>query len=190
MQNINIYIKNFYKALVRENPVQIIYYGVRYIDNKEEVTKFTLDEVELETDLIWTIISYMRSLTPREFINIFPINKEYDGIKQEMKDYFYTMNMIKALPQDKPIGANIFNFLLDYTNIYINIFAAKIMSNIDKSRELEGKSNLFEDWAQKNNIPLYRIYSNSHGKKFMVDIATGKSYKIREKVPRYLKILI
>jgi hypothetical protein len=59
----------------------------------------------------------MSQLTPREFMNIFPIDKTYDGERFECKDYFYTIKIVRALDQDAPIGDKLDDLLWEYMNI-------------------------------------------------------------------------
>lgn len=57
-------------------------------------------------------------LTPMELLRLYPVDKEYDGKKWGTKDYFYTMDKIKKLSADKPIGdaQDVACLLWDYQN--------------------------------------------------------------------------
>ena len=66
----------------------------------------------------------MGTLKPKEFMELYPIPKEYDGHKYEIKDYFYTRDYIKGLEQENPIGTEVFNLLWEYQNrdlIHFNV---------------------------------------------------------------------
>lgn len=86
-----------------------IFYGVKMINTmKDEI----LDEdLIYNFKLINSIIDMMSTITPKEFINIFPIKKDYKGYKFDTKDYFYTMDYLKTLDLDTPIGDKILDFL-------------------------------------------------------------------------------
>lgn len=43
-------------------------------------------------------------LTPTELLQMYPVDKEYDGKRWGTKDYFYTMDRLRRLTADKPIG--------------------------------------------------------------------------------------
>ena len=57
-------------------------------------------------------------LTPMELLRMYPVTKEYDGEKWGTKDYFYTMDKLKKLPANKPIGdaQDVACLLWDYQN--------------------------------------------------------------------------
>lgn len=57
-------------------------------------------------------------LTPMELLRMFPVTKEYDGKKWGTKDYFYTLEQLRRLPADKPIGdaQDVAVLLWDYQN--------------------------------------------------------------------------
>lgn len=54
-------------------------------------------------------------LSPREFSQIFPITKEYDGHKYGAKDYFSVTEYINSFGWDTMIG-NGFEFVMEYLN--------------------------------------------------------------------------
>jgi hypothetical protein len=55
---------------------------------------------------VQVILSSIGSLKPAELVNIFPIEKTYDGDRWGVKDYFYTRDYLNTLDPDKPIGEN------------------------------------------------------------------------------------
>ncbi|RJW38684.1 hypothetical protein DXC92_19010 [Clostridiales bacterium TF09-2AC] len=57
-------------------------------------------------------------LTPMGLLRLYPVDKEYDGKKWGTKDYFYTMERLRRLPADKPIGdaQDVACLLWDYQN--------------------------------------------------------------------------
>ena len=59
---------------------------------------------------------FMKLMTPRELMQVFPIEKSYDGKKSGMKDYFSTMEALKDFDIDSPISENIDDLLWYYWN--------------------------------------------------------------------------
>jgi len=95
------------------------------------------------------------SLTPREFVNQFPITKEYHGAKYGAKDYFYSIKMMKALTQDKPLGHDILNLLYKYPNFHITEFAIKLKTNICRLKRFDGEEGMIGKWPEKTTyVPL------------------------------------
>jgi len=94
---------------------------------------------------IWN--SFIGLITPRELMEIFPVDKTYDGEKYQEKDYFYTMEMIKEHGIDTPIGRdNVFAFVMDYQNIKVTEYAVKLMGIVSDLHEKETGKEMFEDF--------------------------------------------
>lgn len=76
------------------------------------------------------VTDILATLTPQEFLNIFPPAKNYDGIRHGNKDYFTTMEAINKLPPHVSIGRNIniMDLICDYLNSDIELFAARGMT--------------------------------------------------------------
>ncbi|KAA5806505.1 hypothetical protein [Thermoanaerobacterium thermosaccharolyticum] len=161
--------------------IKVIFYGVKMVNSMK-------DEI-LEEDLIYhfklmvIIIDLMATLTPKEFMIIFPIKKDYDGKKYGFKDYFYTMDYIKMLDVDSLIGDKIFDFLWEYTNDDITEFMVKLMLTISHLRKAEGETTIAEEFANMVGIKTYKVYTDDKGKKFLYDGETGKTMPIKEQKP-------
>ncbi|MGG0666739.1 hypothetical protein ABE042_21925 [Viridibacillus arvi] len=139
--------------------------------------------------LIGSIKDMLGTLTPREFQTIFPIEKEYNGEKNQTKDYFYTRKFIEEFGLDKVIDSGVDNFLWEYQNWDINIFLLELMSITSKVyREQTGKG-LMEKFCEENNIPTYTIYEDSEGMKHVHDNQTGEVSKLKKPCPRYLRVV-
>src|SRR5699024_12254405 len=91
---------------------KIIFWGVKSLGhgNQEFLKKENAGE---RLSLYRFVSDLIDRITTRQLINIFPITKDYDGYKYEMKDYFCAMDTCKEHGLDKPIG-NSYAFLCDY----------------------------------------------------------------------------
>lgn len=141
----------------------------------------------------------MSLLTPKQFINIFPIEKTYDGAKYECKDYFSTMEMVNSLDQDSPIGDKIDDFLWDYMNRDTRLFQVETMSLISDIMRANGEPGLMECMTADLGTPLY--YSDSKDKsitgtitienvddEYYYNDTEAKTTPIKKPMPDYLKI--
>lgn len=173
-----------FKAVMRK----LITYGVKAVNCKKEADVITMEEAENNFQFIELVKSFMGSLAPIEFMSLFPIRKEYDGHKWEMKDYFYTRDYLNSLDLSKPIGEEICNFLWEYFNPEISIFVVNMMGCIDNFRRLEGQPSLAEEWANTNGIKTYTLHTDNKGKQFLFDKETGKTMRIKPKV-EHLKVV-
>lgn len=174
----------------RETLKKLIFYGVKMVNTKPKSRSAIYDEVMQDFQFAESIQGMMGTLTPAEFVNMFPVAKEYDGIKYGTKDYFYTMNHIKSLP-DEPIGdiKSVMEFLWEYYNWEINHFSVNVFCFMSDIREMEGHPSIMEEWASKNGIKTYTMHTDSSGKRFLLDNETGKSIRIKRKMPRHLKLV-
>lgn len=164
---------------------KLIFYGVRVVNTKQNPPA---DEVLQGFQFADTVQFLIGLLTPAEFANLFPITKDFDGHKYGVKDYFYTRDYIKTLP-DEPIGSTkqVMEFLWEYHNWEISEFAVNVLGYVSDLRELEGQPSIMKEFCDNNGIKTYTMHTDQKGKKFMVDNETGKSFRVKRKRPRYLK---
>ena len=194
----NIYLNAFQKTAkaYKENPNQnpkpfikkLIIYGVKAINAKPEPEVITYDEAISDFQFASMILGLIGTLTPTEFINLFPIEKEYKGHKWGIKDYFYTMNYINSLNPNEPIN-DALKFIWEYTNWEITEFNVSIMKYISNLRRLQGKPSLMEEWADMNGIKTYTMYKDQKGREFLFDKESGKTIRIKKKLPKHMKLI-
>ena len=67
---------------------KLITYGIKSINTWEEPPKMNIDYPRRGLDLYRFIVSIIGKLTPKEFMQLFPIEKTYNGEKYGFKDYF------------------------------------------------------------------------------------------------------
>lgn len=79
------------------------------------------------------IMKSIGTMTPKQLQQIFPISKEYDGDKYEMKDYYFTLHALEKADMDKPIGSEMeaAHLLWDYQNTDIRFFLMAYMGCIE-----------------------------------------------------------
>lgn len=176
---------------IKSNLRKIIFYGVKAVNTKPTNKAITWEEAESHFKLIQIVKGLIASLTPLEFMKIFPITKEYQGNKWGCKDYFYTMDNIRSLGEDKPIGDKIDNFLWDYWNIEVSIFLVNIMRAVDDLRYLSGQPSMATEWAEMNGIETFTLCTSGEGKQYLYSKKTGKTSKVstaRER-PKWIKLV-
>ena len=142
--------------------------GIKYICSCRDVSREnvrlgidepkTLKQNQYRFQMIDSIFGVLGCLTLQNFVNTFPIDKTYDGAKWEEKDYFYTMEVLKDMDWDKPIGRDKLSELLwDYENAdlrhaYIEFTTA--MSAIYRAQTGKG---IAEQWCDDMGIPIYTM---------------------------------
>ena len=116
---------------------KIALYGVKIANSR--VIPLDLDDIQLEKALEFlnSIQTIMEFLTPRDFINLFPIEKEYHKEALKPKDYFHTKRYLQTLDMDKPIGAKINDFLINYHNWQIYSFILNSMEILTRQKSFK-----------------------------------------------------
>ncbi len=170
---------------------RIIIYGVKMVNTKGniEVKEYTREDIEHDFQIIEIIKALIGTLTPKDFMNLYPPAKEYKGKKYGIKDYHYTMDYISKMNINSPIGANTLEFLWEYHNWELTDFNVEVMECISRFRKLDGKPSLASEFADMMRIKTYRMYDGVKGQQFVMDNETGKTKKIIKKRPRYLKLV-
>ena len=108
--------RNFKKA--------VLWLGRLIVAKKDYIElEYSFSALMLYKDLIST-------LTYKEFMNIYPVAKEYDGDKYGFKDYWSTMEYLKDKDLDNRIGDNAMDLLLNYWSEEIWIIGSTAMGII------------------------------------------------------------
>jgi hypothetical protein len=140
----------------------------------------------------------MSTMTPKEFLTTFPIDKKYDGKRYEIKDYFYTMEMIKTMNTDERIGTKIDNFLWDYQNLELCLFQIELLGVMDDIARLKGKPTMMDVMSAEWGIPFYKMNEENQTMSgpYYVKKIDGDYYQDTSKVkikrvskPRHLKLI-
>lgn len=143
---------------VQQNPEdraswkQLAYTLVRLSRYQSEAT--TVKEAETKFTLFCGTKDILSLLTPREFLNTFPPDKQYDGERYGTKDYFTTMEAVSGYPQDAPIGKEIMSFLIDYMNTRIRLFTVEGMCLTGDMYRLQTGCNMVEDIFEEMGTPV------------------------------------
>lgn len=164
-----------------------IVYGVKAVNSKPEQEFITEEEITRDFGFIHGIMSLMAQLTPSEFMNLYPIAKEYKGHKYEMKDYFYSRDYVKGLA-DEPIGEKILKFLWEYHNWELTDFNIELMECMSNFRRLNGEPTLAHDFARIMGWKTYQMHKDDKGREFLLDPETGKTAKVKPAKRRHLRI--
>lgn len=135
-----------------EQAKQLILYGIKCYGKWDE--KKESDPEERMEDF-FEVIRLIKFFTPREFMQIFPIGKSYDGNKWQMKDYFYTRDYLKMFGLDTPIGERAFEFLMEYYNEEVLLFIVNAMSALSNVYKAENGYGILEGfYIEKGENPF------------------------------------
>lgn len=159
--------KTFIKNRLNEVSHKIIRQGLNWENyKKDDLKKLLFSQVngcafenlkksslKKRQEYMFEVCNLIEQLTPREFTQVFPIRKTYDGCKYECKDYFSTVKSIEKIGWDKKI-TNAFEFLWDFSwgnrNIsYLTLFMMDVLSDNIKRKKGIG---IFEEFMNEKQI--------------------------------------
>lgn len=168
---------------------KLTYYGVKAVN---EISEQELDYEQLVKlfELTETVKTIIGLLTPKELTTIFPVDKEFDGNKYGMKDYFFTMKELEKIGMENMIAGQAEYLLWDYTNKDIGRFVVNSLSSLSSLIKYETGKGLMEKWTEDNGIVTYKLCKDEvTNKQFLYDPKNKTTIGVKKKVPRYLKLL-
>ena len=151
----------------------------------------TKEETEVNLNLFFRIKDTLSLLTPEELERMFPIEKEYDGGKYGIKDYFFTKKILREYEKEKPIieSRDIDELLFDYQNNDIRLFILTGIACIDALRRFEGLPSMMEEFAEIEGLDTYHKYTDQKtGKAFLIS-KSGKTIPLSKPRPHNLKVI-
>lgn len=157
----------YFKALENHNTKNTVYWGV----------KLAREFKEGSPDYPMILMYLIEKITYREFMQIFPIEKSYDGDKWECKDYFSTMDYLKDKNLDDVIGENAFDLIWEYHNSDVIEFGVEYMMFLSRERKKQTGKGIAEEICEKNNVEMLTMY-DVDGKKFLMD-SNGKTVPVK-----------
>lgn len=143
------------------------------------------DFVKNEFQLIEMICDMVGAFTPREFMNMFPIEKTFDGERYQWKDYFYTRNYIERFGMDKLIGDKASEFLMEYQNWDITHFMVYWMEVVSQMNILQGGKDILLEFMEEQGVKPHTMHSDG---KYMIDDETGEKFEIKSPKDRMKKL--
>lgn len=117
-----------------------------------------IDNPKLGLFIFDIIISKIKTMTPREFMQLFPVKKIYDGDRFGYKDYYYTIKAINEYGLDSKIEDPI-KFIGSYQNDDVFRFLINYMNFVSEEYRNETGRSMACDWMEIAHIP-YTSYSH------------------------------
>lgn len=191
---LNVYKKVLgIRSFTVDDTKKLVFYSVKYVNTQCDNEFNTVDDAERFHGLVMATRDVIGLLTPNQFVNVFPIEKKYNGHKYQSKDYFYTTNYLNTLEKDKPIkdqsmdGGTIIGFLWEYHNWEVREFTVALMTSLSRLQRLNGEPTVTDSLFNMLGLETHTLYE-SNGKQFLLH-ASGKTQGLRKKTPRYLKLI-
>ena len=166
---------------------QYLYLLIKFISNAfDSGESYTKEEIKEWFYLISGVNDMVECLTPNEFMQMFPIAKDYDGEKYEVKDYFYCIEYISQMDINKPIGQeNGPEFLMEYWNWDINMYMCTWMGIVNRMHQAHGGRDITEEFFESQGVHFNTYYEEDG---YMVDNVTGERHKVLKSQNRLKKL--
>ena len=186
----NIYYKLYLSNLKKQNYHIATFYGIKYIVLTKVNKELTYEQCQDLLDNAFLIDTCMSHLTYSDFINIFPIDKTFDGDKYDSKDYYSTMDYLNNRDLNEIIGDEVDDLLDNYYNSHIINYCVKKYLLFDRMRKIDGKLSLIEEFLKEYNLDV-DTYSVNDKKGYIINNNTGEISKLKKTKtrPKYLKII-
>lgn len=132
---------------------KIAYIGIKYINTMPR----ELNETNIEyLEAVMMIVRNMLSLMPFDSLKTnYPIDKTYEKLDVDWKDYHYTVNEFKDWDGNEAIGEKLDDLLWDYQNQMLFQFHVNSTLIMSSKLRMAGKLGIGEKFAQHFQIPLY-----------------------------------
>ena len=170
----------------KELLTKVIFLGTKYIYLNRHTKDDSYEDINLNLDIVNSLISLMKLLTINEFIEIFPIEKNYDGEKYCSKDYPYVMEILNRRDKDKVINKDIHDVLWNYHNKEIRVLMVTLMMKINHVQKVNNEPTLTDAFAKFFNVPVYKKITHKN-KEYLIDIKNRKTIKLVKQYPSYLR---
>lgn len=133
--------------------------------------------------LIDALFGIIGKIKLKNLINIFPVEKEYDGDKWECKDYFYTMDVLREKGLDNAVGRdNVFDLMWDYVNEDLRKITIFFMECTDAMYRHQTGKSFTDEFCEENNIDSYR-FDKENG--ILIDNKNDRIYKAENKKSKF-----
>lgn len=170
-RKIALYKENFLKHFLIGDNKRAAYYGIMYFYKYDHNKLKTNEEIKDAISMNILTNEAIKELTFRDIMEIFPILKDYDGEKYDFKDYFSTIEYLKAVNIDEKIGDDLYDFFWEYASNPIMGYGAKSFILFGKLDEIEGREHMVKKFLRESGVTTYTI---DEKKEKVIDNTTGK----------------
>lgn len=171
---------------ITDNLKQYVYLYIKIISLLNDVWDTdNPDVIEASFDTIVFISHVLQYFTPCEFIQMFPVRKDYDGHRYGMKDYYSTMEAVKEIGLYEKIGDRVERFLFAYCNDDIDDYVVAWMGIVNRMHQMNGGRDMLVEFMEDQGVHPLTLYEEEG---CLVDGETGKIYEMKKPVQKVRKL--
>ncbi|EHD4919980.1 hypothetical protein JQ662_000222 [Listeria monocytogenes] len=168
-------VSRSYDNLDKEASKRYVFHAIKFIgllkkgtSKSRKLPNVLEDEYDFIIQVIKEVKEMISRMTPREFMNLFPIEKDFKGHKYETKDYFYTKDMIASIGENNLIGSSVDEFLWDYVNWEIRFYLLASMNVIDTFLHVMNKKGFTDVFLEKTALEVFQSFDFGTGIKHLI----------------------
>lgn len=115
---------------------------------------------EMQKAWLFTLSDSVKKLTPRQFEQIFPIDKQFKGRQEGWKDYYSVTDWIgENVGFDNKIPDGI-EFIFEYLNSDVQIAAVKAMGIISKLHRRQTGKDMLLEFLKEQGIHVNKLHKD------------------------------
>lgn len=193
----------------RDLALKIAVHGVKYFSRDLDGQDFTgttsrggyntKKTIRARWHMLQNVLAALMELSPDRIAQTFPAMKHYKGARYEMKDYFYSMQVLEKAREQHPAApywkddSEVLGFLMEWDNPDISFFLLAALHIMDDYRALQGERPLIESFILETtgadvHIPKYFTKGkDKKGRTWVYDDegnCLGREYRRR---PRWIR---
>lgn len=171
---------------ITDNLKQFVYLYIKIMSllhdgwdiNKPEVIEAGFDTLEFVSHVL-------RYFTPNEFMQMFPVEKDYDGHRYDVKDYFTTMETVRGIGIHNRIGDRVEDFLFDYCNDDIDEYMVTWMTIVNRMHQLNGGRDMLIEFMEEQGMHPQTFHEEDG---YLINDETGEKYEIKKPTQKVKKL--
>jgi len=149
------------EGMTKEEIIKVLHPFLLYL--KRYGLESTGNSLKINHDFATLLMQLIGKLTPREIMTYYPIIKDFKAEKYEIKGYRHTMEYLKTLDMDKPIGTTpeeVITFIWEYRNPYFMALGLAHMKTLDTFQAIRGQYTgieMLEHGSRINQAPQFTV---------------------------------
>ncbi len=173
-------------GLITDNLKQYVYLCTKIVSKLDDVWNTNNPEtIEAGFDTIEFVSHVLQYFTPCEFMQMFPVRKDYDGHKYGAKDYFSTMKAIKEIGLHEKLGDSVEHFLFAYCNDDIDDYMVTWMGIVNRMHQLHGGRDILVEFMEEQGV-YPQTFHKENG--YLVDDETGEKFELQKPTQKVKKL--
>lgn len=142
---------------------------------------------DIEFRMYNAVLQMMACYSPEWIAREFPADKEYDGARYEMKDYYSSMDALREAKPFECDSRNVQEFISNWLNQDLMMFYIAGIQLVDELRACQGQISLMEEFMELHGVQPYHIETDAAGNEIVFDGQGNFAGKVEYQRPSYIR---